>query len=105
MPPKAQAAKKSTSGKATGGGRGSGRTDTRSDSSRRKTTVFKTNSLGNSTHSQATARSVTMEVENRVGEGYPAQALLKMFYFPVQRAKLIAFLTQQEPTTMQSGWD
>ena len=105
MSPKAQAAEKSTSGKATGGGHGSGRTDTRGDSSRRKTTVFKTNSIGNSTCSQATARSVTMEVENRAGEGYPAQALLKMFYLPVQRAKLIAFLKQEEPTAMQSGWD
>ena len=103
MPPKAQA-KKSTGGKATGGGRGSGRTGTRGDSTRQKTTVFKTNSIGNSI-GQATARSITMEVENRAGEGYPAQSLLKMFFFPLQRAKLIAFLKQEEPAAMQSGWD
>ena len=103
MPPKAQA-KKSTGGKATGGGRGSGRTGTRGDSTRQKTTVFKTNSIGNSI-GQATARSITMEVENRAGEGYPAQSLLKMFFYPLQRAKLIAFLKLEEPTAMQSGWD
>ena len=103
MPPKAKA-KTSTGGKATGGGRGSGRTGTRGDSARQKTTVFKTNSIGNSI-GQATSRSITMEVENRAGEGYPAQTLLKMFFFPLQRAKLIAFLKQEEPVAMQSGWD
>ena len=87
MPPKAKA-KTSTGGKATGGGRGSGRTGSRGDSARQKTTVFKTNSIGNSI-GQATSRSITMEVENRAGEGYPAQTLLKMFFFPLQRAKLI----------------
>jgi hypothetical protein len=67
------------------------------------TTIFKTNSIGVDA-GNATSASITMEVENRSGEGYPAQTLLKMFYNEDARKKLIGFLREQEPIAMQRGW-
>jgi hypothetical protein len=67
------------------------------------TTIFKTNSIGVDA-GNSTSASITMEVENRSGEGYPAQTLLKMFYNEDARKKLIGFLREQEPVAMQRGW-
>ena len=87
--------------KTAGGGR-TRESDRRAGS--RRTTVFKTDSIGVSPNDIAKATSLTIEVENRVGEGFIAQALLKTFHNPVSRAKLVAFLKEHEPHAVAQGW-
>jgi hypothetical protein len=84
-------------------GRGNQRRNNDRDGSRRNT-IFRTNSIGHSANNAATAKSLHIEVENRAGEGYVAQALLKMFHDETARARLIAFLKVQEPHAITSGW-